>query len=263
MFGKDRYLSRRGVVSTRTASPSSPTQQYFVGRQHQVLRRDPLPAARARLRRGRATTAASRPPGRSPTTTSSPTTPRPSSSTTCTAQRGEDPTEPPALGPVPVPGRLARAAHPAAARRPRARPGTSRSTCRSASSSTRPTRAQARCIRCDRFDGFPCLVDGKADAHVLCVRPALEHPTTSRCVTGREGRAARDRRDRPQGDRRRRRARRRRRRRYSGRRRRRLLRRDQLRGAAAALGQRPAPGRARQLLRRRRAPLHGAHQLGA
>src|SRR5919109_1851893 len=32
-----------------------------------------------------------------------------------------------------------------------------------------------RCVRCDRFDGFPCLTDGKADAHVLCVRPALEH----------------------------------------------------------------------------------------
>jgi len=28
-------------------------------------------------------------------------------------------------------------------------------------------------VRCDRFDGFPCLVDGKSDAHVRCVRPAL------------------------------------------------------------------------------------------
>ena len=32
-----------------------------------------------------------------------------------------------------------------------------------------------RCVRCDRFDGFPCLADGKADAHVRCVRPALTH----------------------------------------------------------------------------------------
>ena len=32
-----------------------------------------------------------------------------------------------------------------------------------------------RCIRCDRFDGFPCLTDGKADSHVRCVRPALKH----------------------------------------------------------------------------------------
>jgi choline dehydrogenase-like flavoprotein len=31
------------------------------------------------------------------------------------------------------------------------------------------------CIRCDRFDGYPCLLDGKADAHVLCVRPSLQH----------------------------------------------------------------------------------------
>ena len=36
-----------------------------------------------------------------------------------------------------------------------------------------------RCVRCDRFDGFPCLADGKADAHVLCVRPALKQPTSS------------------------------------------------------------------------------------
>src|SRR5436305_3281563 len=32
-----------------------------------------------------------------------------------------------------------------------------------------------RCVRCNRFDGFPCLTDGKADAHVRCVRPALKH----------------------------------------------------------------------------------------
>jgi choline dehydrogenase-like flavoprotein len=32
-----------------------------------------------------------------------------------------------------------------------------------------------RCVRCAKFDGFPCLTDGKADAHVLCIRPALEH----------------------------------------------------------------------------------------
>ena len=32
-----------------------------------------------------------------------------------------------------------------------------------------------RCVRCDRFDGFPCLADGKADAHVRCVRPAISH----------------------------------------------------------------------------------------
>ncbi|MCT9006692.1 GMC oxidoreductase [Streptomyces rhizosphaerihabitans] len=32
------------------------------------------------------------------------------------------------------------------------------------------------CIRCDRVDGFPCLVGAKSDAQVVCVDPALEHP---------------------------------------------------------------------------------------
>jgi choline dehydrogenase-like flavoprotein len=31
------------------------------------------------------------------------------------------------------------------------------------------------CVRCTRLDGFPCLVDGKADAHVVAVRPAVAH----------------------------------------------------------------------------------------
>ena len=34
---------------------------------------------------------------------------------------------------------------------------------------------KGRCVRCAKFDGFPCLTDGKADAHVLCIRPALKH----------------------------------------------------------------------------------------
>lgn len=35
----------------------------------------------------------------------------------------------------------------------------------------------SRCIRCDRLDGFPCLVDAKADSQTVCVDPALaEHP---------------------------------------------------------------------------------------
>jgi len=54
-----------------------------------------------------------------------------------------------------------------------------------------------RCVRCDRFDGFPCLADGKADAHVLCVRPALTQPNVKlrtharvqRLETGADGRS--------------------------------------------------------------------------
>ncbi len=40
----------------------------------------------------------------------------------------------------------------------------------------RPT-PTSTCIRCDAFDGFPCLLNGKADAQVICVDPALRaHP---------------------------------------------------------------------------------------
>ena len=32
------------------------------------------------------------------------------------------------------------------------------------------------CIRCSAFDGFPCLTNGKADAQIVCVQPALAFP---------------------------------------------------------------------------------------
>jgi choline dehydrogenase-like flavoprotein len=41
------------------------------------------------------------------------------------------------------------------------------------------------CIRCNRVDGFPCLVNGKADAQVVCVDPALEHPNVSLITNAR------------------------------------------------------------------------------
>jgi choline dehydrogenase-like flavoprotein len=31
----------------------------------------------------------------------------------------------------------------------------------------------SRCIRCDAFDGFPCLLNGKADSQVVCIDPTL------------------------------------------------------------------------------------------
>jgi len=56
------------------------------------------------------------------------------------------------------------------------------------------------CVRCATCDGYPCLVNGKADAQVIAVQPALQHPnvtllthalvtkletdTTGRTVTG-------------------------------------------------------------------------------
>ncbi|MFZ0416260.1 MAG: GMC family oxidoreductase [Candidatus Acidiferrales bacterium] len=39
------------------------------------------------------------------------------------------------------------------------------------------------CVRCAAFDGFPCLVNGKADAQIICVDPALEHVNVQ-LVTG-------------------------------------------------------------------------------
>ena len=35
------------------------------------------------------------------------------------------------------------------------------------------------CIRCSAFDGFPCLTNGKADAQIICVDPALAHPNVT------------------------------------------------------------------------------------
>ena len=66
----------------------------------------------------------------------------------------------------------------------------------------------SRCIRCDRVDGFPCLVEGKADSQVVCVDPALAH-SERRPGDPRQGRAPGDRRHRSPGDGGRRHARRR------------------------------------------------------
>jgi len=35
------------------------------------------------------------------------------------------------------------------------------------------------CIRCATCDGYPCLVNGKADADVVCVQPALRYPNVT------------------------------------------------------------------------------------
>ena len=93
-------------------------------------------------------------------------------------ERGEDPTEPYAPAPYPYPAvshepriqklhdDLARAGHspfhlPLGVDLDESNPETS------------------PCVRCSRLDGFPCLVDGKADAHVRCIRPALRHPNVT------------------------------------------------------------------------------------
>jgi choline dehydrogenase-like flavoprotein len=35
------------------------------------------------------------------------------------------------------------------------------------------------CVRCNAYDGFPCLTNGKADAQIICVDPALQFPNVS------------------------------------------------------------------------------------
>ena len=40
------------------------------------------------------------------------------------------------------------------------------------------------CIRCDAFDGFPCPLNGKADAQVVCVDPALKAHANLTLLTG-------------------------------------------------------------------------------
>ena len=49
------------------------------------------------------------------------------------------------------------------------------------------------CIRCDRFDGYPCLANGKADAQIVSVDPALRaHPNLVLMVRARADRLLTD-----------------------------------------------------------------------
>jgi choline dehydrogenase-like flavoprotein len=89
-------------------------------------------------------------------------------------RHGEDPTEPPRSGPFP---------YPAVSHEPRIqqlsddleRAGLHPFHLPVGVDLDESDPEKGRCVRCAKFDGFPCLTDGKADAHVLCVRPALEH----------------------------------------------------------------------------------------
>jgi choline dehydrogenase-like flavoprotein len=37
----------------------------------------------------------------------------------------------------------------------------------------------SKCIRCDTCDGFPCLIQAKSDAQIICVDPALQYPNVT------------------------------------------------------------------------------------
>ncbi len=93
-------------------------------------------------------------------------------------QRGEDPTDPPSRTPYPLPP-------------VRHEPRIQQLSDDLARLGLRPFHVPlgimldesnprtSRCIRCETCDGHPCLVYAKADAQVLCVDPALEHPNVT------------------------------------------------------------------------------------
>ncbi len=97
-------------------------------------------------------------------------------------QRGEDPSEPPASTPFP---------HPPVSHEPRIARLDAQLRAQGLSPfhlplgilldehGGRPTKASP-CIRCDAFDGFPCPLDAKADAQVVCIDPMLAaHPNVT------------------------------------------------------------------------------------
>ena len=94
-------------------------------------------------------------------------------------QRGEDPNEPPSSGPFP---------YPAVSHEPRIQALSDSMAAAGLHPFHLPLGIKlderdgkvtptSICIRCDAFDGYPCLLNGKADAQVMCVDPALAaHP---------------------------------------------------------------------------------------
>jgi choline dehydrogenase-like flavoprotein len=92
--------------------------------------------------------------------------------------RGEDPTEPAASGPYP---------YPAVSHEPRIqalhddfmRLGHRPFHTPLGIMLNERDRHKSKCIRCETCDGFPCLVEAKADAHVCCVEPSLAQPNVT------------------------------------------------------------------------------------
>jgi choline dehydrogenase-like flavoprotein len=101
-------------------------------------------------------------------------------------RRGEDPTEPPASGPFPFP---------AVSHEPAIQSLSDNLQAEGLhpfhlplgilldEQNGKPTPTSI-CIRCDAFDGFPCLLNGKADAQVICVDPALAAYPNLTLLTG-------------------------------------------------------------------------------
>jgi choline dehydrogenase-like flavoprotein len=91
-------------------------------------------------------------------------------------QRGEDPNEPPSSGPFPFPAVSHEPAIQALSDRLQhhgLHPFHLPLGVLLDEKDGKPTPTSI-CIRCDAFDGFPCPLNGKADAQVMCVDPALK-----------------------------------------------------------------------------------------
>ena len=92
--------------------------------------------------------------------------------------RGEDPTEPRASGPYP---------YPAVSHEPRiqdlagdmAKLGLKPFHVPLGIRLDENNRRKSPCIRCLTCDGYPCLVNAKADAHTICVEPSLDFPNVT------------------------------------------------------------------------------------
>lgn len=93
-------------------------------------------------------------------------------------KRGSDPTEPPASGEYP---------HPAISHEPRIQEIHNSLIDRGLHPFYLPLaiklnevdRRLSACIRCNTCDGFPCLVDAKADADITCIRPTEQYPNVT------------------------------------------------------------------------------------
>ena len=189
---------RRGATST--ASEFHPGTHYYVGGntkfygaalfrlRERGLRRGPPPRRHLARLADRATTSSSR------------TTRRPSTSTTCTAQRGVDPTEPPASAPYPHPAGQPRAAHPAARRRPRRALGHRPFPMPLGImlDETEPAHEPLHPLRHLRRLPVP-RQRARPTRRSICVEPALAHPNVT-LLTDAYVDAARDERLRPRGD---------------------------------------------------------------
>jgi choline dehydrogenase-like flavoprotein len=93
-------------------------------------------------------------------------------------ERGTDPTEPPAADPYPYPAisdepRIAQLNHDLAAA------GLHPFPLPNGILLDENAPQFSACVRCATCDGYPCLVNGKADAQVICVEPALRHPNVT------------------------------------------------------------------------------------